>query len=319
MPDLDGGHYFFTALLPIDNHGIVEHGAFKSSPAHMVRDALEALPTALQSPASEQIAIQSPFARSLRTHFVRLFVIDAAFYNGRDPADSVVSAIRSTDLLAAQPVDRLACPYLGFVADFDPADDAPEPRAWLEELWSLASPELSTVFEYCYGFDARGDASAFADFVLRGQVETTMPFNDYWTTPPPFPSLSPAMLAAPPVLGAALGLLIAAAGNLPIITGFLLILALLIPGVVFDLGWVTRRGEAPLPTAPHSTLRDVLKALYLQQAFTHFAAEQQGASTPQLRAAFARFVATTRPDDLDGPTQPPGVIRGRLTQAPADA
>ena len=45
MPNLDGGHYFFTALLPIDNHGIVEHGAFKSSPVHMVRDALEALPT----------------------------------------------------------------------------------------------------------------------------------------------------------------------------------------------------------------------------------------------------------------------------------
>jgi len=49
MPNLDGGHYFFTALLPIDNRVIVEHGAMKSSPVHMVRDALEALPTALQT------------------------------------------------------------------------------------------------------------------------------------------------------------------------------------------------------------------------------------------------------------------------------
>ena len=319
MPNLDGGHYFFTALLPIDNQGIVAHGAFKSSPAHMVRDALEALPTALQSPASEQIGIQSPFARSLRTHFVRLFVIDAAFYNGRDPADSIVSAIRSTDLLAAQPVDRLACPYLAFVADFDPSGDASEPRAWLEELWTLARPELSTVFEYCYGFDVRGDASAFADFVLRGQVETTMPFNDYWTIPPPFPSLSPAMLAAPPVLGAAIGLLIAAAGNLSIAAGFLPIFGLLIAGVVFDYAWVMHRGEAPLPTAPRSTLRDVLKALYLQQAFTRFAVAQQGAPPSQLRAAFARFVAAARPDDLDSPTQSPGVIRSLLSTAPADA
>ena len=80
MPNLDGGHYFFTALLPIDNHGIVEHGSFKSSPVHMVRDALEALPTALQTRESEKIGIQSPFARSLRTHFVRMFLIDAPHF-----------------------------------------------------------------------------------------------------------------------------------------------------------------------------------------------------------------------------------------------
>src|ERR1700761_9168868 len=105
MPDLDGGHYFFTALLPIGNRGIVEHGPFKSSPVHMVRDALEALPTALQTREAEKIGIQSPFARSLRTHFVRIFVIDAPAYNGRDPQDSIVSAIEKTDLLKPQPVD----------------------------------------------------------------------------------------------------------------------------------------------------------------------------------------------------------------------
>ena len=319
MPDLDGGHYFFTALLPIDNSGIVEHGAFKSSPAHMVRDALEALPTALQSPASEQTGIQSPFARSLRTHFVRLFVIDAAFYNGRDPADSIVSAIKATDLLAAQPSDRLACPYLAFVADFDPLAGADEPRAWLEDLWTVASRELTTVFDYCYGFDAKGDAAAFAGFVLKGQVETTMPFNDYWTVPPPFPTLSPLQLAAPPMLLGGLGLLFAAAEHVSLGLGLLLGLMGLIAGVAIDYAWVMRRGAASLPTAPTSTLRDVLKALYLQQAFTRFAIEHQGAPPAQLRAAFARFVAATRPDDLSGPTQPPGVIRSRLAPESADA
>ncbi len=315
MPDLDGGHYFFTALLPIDNHGIVEHGGFRSSPVHMVRDALEALPTALQSPASEQIGIPSPFARSLRTHFVRIFVIDAPYYNGRDPADSIVSAIKATDLLAAQPSDRLACPYLAFVGDFDPAEGADEPKAWLEELWTLARPELCSVFEYCYGFSADHDAAAFADFVLKGQVETTMPFNDYWITPPPFPSLSLGQLAIAPVLGVLAALGFAAMAQLPWWAGLGLVVALAAAGVVFDYMLVMTRGARPLPTAPNSTLRDVLKALYLQQAFTRFAVAQQGASPAQLRAAFATFVAKVRPDDLGGPTQPPGVVRSQFPEA----
>jgi hypothetical protein len=318
MPNLDGGHYFFTALLPIDNRGIVEHGAFKSSPVHMVRDALEALPTALQTPASEQLGIQSPFARSLRSHFVRIFVIDAPYYNGRDGADSIVSAIKATDLLAAQPSDQLACHYLAFISDFDPAPGADEPRSWLEELWTLAKPELCSVFEYCYGFSANHDTAGFADFVLKGQVETTMPFNDYWTAPPPFPSLSLGQLAIAPVLGILAAVGGAFIGHWPWWAGLGLSLVLAAAGVVFDYALVMARGARPLPTAPNSTLRDVLKALYLQQAFTRFAVAQQGASPAQLRAAFAGFVGQTRPGDLNGPTQPPGVVRSCFAES-ADA
>jgi hypothetical protein len=313
MPNLDGGHYFFTALLPIDNRGIVEHGDFKSSPVHMVRDALEALPTALQSPASEAIAIQSPFARSLRTHFVRLFVLDAPHFNGRDPADSILSAIERTDLLASQPSDRLACPYLVFIGDFDPAGE--EPRAWLEELWTLARPELLSVFEYCYGFDAGFDAAAFASFAMKGQVETTMPFNDYWIRPPPLPSLSLRGLAIPPVLGLAVGGAIGwmAAGwwmAMPLAVA----MAAAALFLVYDI--VMRAGARPFPTAPNSTLRDVLKALYLQQAFARFAAAHQGDPPATLRAAFADFVAAVKPADLAGPTQPPGVVRSVFAETP---
>ncbi|HZZ88184.1 MAG TPA: hypothetical protein VFE13_07590 [Caulobacteraceae bacterium] len=319
MPSLDGGHYFFTALLPIDNRGIVEHGAFKSSPVHMVRDALEALPTALQTRAAEEIGIQSPFARSLRTHFVRIFVIDAPYFNGRDPADSIQSAVRATDLLAAQPNDKLACPYLAFIGDFDPMAGADEPRAWLEELWTLAKPELCSIFEYCYGFSAQHDAAAFASFVLRGQVETTMPFNDYWTIPPPLPSLRLWTLALPPVLAALAGGAIAIMGGWPWWAGLALAVLLGAAGVVVDYALVTERGAKPFPAAPNATLRHVLKALYLQQAFAQFALTNQGAAPAQLRAAFAAFVAATRPDDLDGPTQPPGVVRSRFGPEAADA
>jgi hypothetical protein len=312
MPNLDGGHYFFTALLPIDNRGIVEHGAFKSAPAHMVRDALEALPTALQTPASEEIGIQSPFARSLHTHFVRIFVIDAPFYNGRDPADSIVSAIRATDLLAAQPNDKLTTPYLAFIGDFDPKAGVDEPKAWLEELWTLAKPELCSIFEYCYGFSAQHDASGFASFMLRGQIETTMPFNDYWTVPPPFPSLPLWSLAIPPLGAALAGGAISMAGGWPWWAGLGLAVLLAAAGLVVDYALVMERGGKPFPTAPNATLRDVLKALYLQQAFARFAATNQGAPTGQLRAAFADFVAAVKPGDLDGPTQPPGVVRSGL-------
>jgi hypothetical protein len=336
MPNLDGGHYFFTALLPIDNHGVVEHGEFKSSPVHMVRDALEALPTALQTPASEEIGIPSPFARSLRTHFVRLFVIDAPAYNGRDNPGALRSTIGGVDLLQAQPVDRLACPYLAFVADFDPAaDGASEPRSWLEELWSVARTELRSVFEYCYQFDPDGDGAAFADFVIKGQVETTMPFNDYWIVPPPIPNLATSELILP-LAGAALLAIALAAGSAITVAlhqhwpwhagpGLAVILLVVLGaafvglGLWYDFNLISRRGAKPFPTAPNSTLRDVLKALYLQQAFTRFAAAQQGVSPAQLRAAFAAFVAATRPNDLDGPTQPAGVVRSQLAPEAADA
>jgi hypothetical protein len=309
MPNLDGGHYFFTALIPIDNRGIVEHAGFRSSPVHMVRDALEALPTALQSPASERIGIQSPFAKSLRTHFLRLFVLDAPNYNGRDPQDSIWTALpfSKTDLLKAQPVDGLSTPYLVFVADFDP--HGVEPNSWLAELWDLAQPELCSVFEYCYGFRTDFDAGAFARYVVQGQVETTMPFNDYWTVPPPFPSLSTGLLLAPPILGFAAGVLLGVMEGWPWWVDLLAALALALVGVYVSYLWVSARGARPFPTAPNSTLRDVLKALYLQQAFARFAADNQGAAPAQLRAAFEQFVADVRPDDLAGPTQLPGVIR----------
>lgn len=329
MPDLDGGHYFFTALLPIDNRGVVEHGGFKSSPVHMVRDALEALPTALQTPASEEIGIPSPFSRSLRTHFVRLFVIDTPAYNGRDNPGTLRSTFTGVDLLAAQPVDRLSCPYLAFVADFDPAaDGAPEPRSWLEELWNVARPELCSVFQYCYQFDPNGDAAAFADFAMKGQVETTMPFNDYWIVQPPIPNLTKTDLLIPLGIAVILAIGAAIAADLlqhwhwPTGLGLGVVLSIVFIGLAVwcDIVWIKRRAAKPFPTAPNSTLRDVLKALYLQQAFTRFAIAQQGAAPAQLRAAFADFVAQTRPNDLDGPTQSAGVVRSQLAPgAAADA
>jgi hypothetical protein len=317
MPDLDGGHYFFTALVPICNHGIVQHEGMRSSPIHMVREALETLPTALQSHATEKTGIQSPFARSLRTHFARLFVLDQPFYNGRDHGDALVAAAKGTDLLAAGPVDVLNCPYLVVILDFDPVDPAGrgEPRAYFEALWQLMPVELDAIFRYGYGWSKVKDGASFADFMIACQIETTMPFNDYWVGAPQLKALSKPLLAAIPVLG-----LLAAGIHIwryhwPWWQAMILLLAVALVALAIDYALVMRKGGQPFPAAPDSSLRHVLKSLYLQQAFTRFAASRQGQDRAGLGAAFRAFLAEHRPADLAGPTQKPGVIRSQFPKA----
>ncbi|AWB19687.1 hypothetical protein DA075_01015 [Methylobacterium currus] len=316
MPNLDGGHYFFTAIVPIKNDVVVAHEGLRSSPVHMVREALETLPTALQSPEAVKVGIQSPFARSLRTHFARLVVLDQPFFNGRDHSDAVADALRGTDLLAPQANDVLACPYLLVMIDFDPEGSDPA-RHYCEELWTLMPRELKAVFRYCYGFPAVRDAKTFADFLLPCQVETTMPFNDYWVGAPALPTLSRWWLIAPPALGVALPLLAALLHRVSWPAGLILALVLGLAGLAVDYGIVMRRGARPLPAAPDATLRHVLKALCLQQAFTRFAVAQQGAAPQARGAAFREFLAAHRPADLDGPTQAPGVISASVISASA--
>jgi hypothetical protein len=309
MPNLDGGHYFLTVLAPIVAGGVVEEGELKSSPVQMVREALETLPTALQSPATLAIDINSPFARSTRTHFARFLVLDDVFYNGRDPADAIVGAIEGTRLLDPRPVDELPCPYLLFVADFDPEPGAQEPASYLESLWAVMPREIEAVFRYCQGWDEVVDGAAFARFITRRQVETTMPFNDYWVGAPPLPTLKTWQLAAPFVIAAVVWLGIVFALRWPWWGDALALLALLLAGASADYGLVMSAAAKPFPTAPNSTLRDVLKALHLQRAFTGFVIDNQGVDPQTLLAAFDTFIAINKPGDLDGPTQPPGVVR----------
>ena len=308
MPNLDGGHYFLTVLAPIA--GARDDGEL-TSPVHRVRDALETLPTALQSRAAEATGLGSPFARNARTHLARFFVIDDPYFNGRDPADSIVTAIAKTDLLAPRPVDHLGCPYLVFAADFDPdGQGGPEPQTYLENLWDAMQPELKVVFGECVGFDQVRDRGGFADFIIARQVETTMPFNDYWTVPPPLPTLPVWMLIAPPAIAVLTGIFTAFMGT-PWLTALGMGLSLLLLSLAFDFWLVSSVGDKPFPAAPNATLPHVLKALYLQQAFTRFAIDNQGAEPAALRQAFAAFAERHRPGDLSGPTQAPGVIRSQ--------
>ena len=87
--------------------------------------------------------------------------------------------------------------------------------------------------------------------------------------------------------------------------------------LIFVAGFVSvmAAGRKPFPAAPYANLPTVLKALHLRRMFTRFAIDSQmhaagsdAASAQQLYDGFAAFVAANRPDDLQAPTQKPGVI-----------
>ena len=74
-------------------------------------------------------------------------------------------------------------------------------------------------------------------------------------------------------------------------------------------------GGKPFPSGADSDLPTVLKALHLQRTFTRFAIDSQmqaagtdAASAQKLYDDFATFVAANKPNDIDAPTQAPGVI-----------
>ena len=190
MPNFDGGHYFLTALLPIGSPGgFVDDDGAVTSPVHLVRNALSVLPKARQSPSSDAHGLNSPFARSTRTHFARFVVIDDVAFNGRVPLNALRVAIDRArrDPRIHGPSDQLSSPYLLFCADFDAASgDEAELRGYLVELWRVMELELRSVLRHCHDFGRVKDADGFASYVIQGQIETTMPFNDYWADGAPF-------------------------------------------------------------------------------------------------------------------------------------
>jgi hypothetical protein len=188
MPNFDGGHYFLTVLAPVRAGTATTDDSVPISCEQALRGELARLPTALQSRQSAPTGLNSPFARNKRTHFVRFSVINDVIYNGRDPSDAILNAINKVNPILPQPVDRLTSPFMLVSFDFDAASGADGERdGYLSELWSEASEELGAIFQYCFGFDTVSDGASFAAYIAKCQVETTMPFNDYWTTPPPLP------------------------------------------------------------------------------------------------------------------------------------
>jgi hypothetical protein len=280
----------------------------RCSSVQRLRDILATLPTALQSQATEDIGLNSPFARNQRTHLARFVVIDDVPYNGRESNDALTAAIFKIRPVTPQPQDRLNCPYLLFAADFDAADGSAETlRGYLGELWATMEPELRAIFGNCFGFERVSNVDSFCDYVMACEVETTMPFNDYWAGKPPLKSrLLWALL--PAIILLVLFVVIAKYWLIGMIGCFWAAVVMLFGFAVFAYRRVMTVGAEPFPAAPNSDLPSVLKALYLQRHFIRHFIATQGADDETLHAAFGGFVAAHQPGNVQQHTQAPGVI-----------
>ena len=335
MPNFDGGHYFLTALIPVKTGLLDDIDHNTTSHTHALRSYLARLPTALQSRANEKRGVNSPFARNKRTHFARLVLMDDVAFNGRVGSDTLLVALSpflakrpglarfaALNPLTAQPVDMLPSPYLICVVDFDAQDigtGSDEMRAldtYLRELWTEMGPEWGFILQHCHGFEDVHDGQSFATAIRQCQVETTMPYNDYWQTAPDLAKLAlPLAGVLAPALGGlavfVLGILgwVFADHAMPWKWAVVIGLAILLGGLLYAYRKVLGHGLSPFPAAPDSDLRSVLKSLYVQQNFVRFAIDNQNTDPAALHSAFGRFLDEHRPTDLTGPTQPAGVVR----------
>lgn len=335
MADLDSGHLFLTFLVPIKPGGPKNGVSYKQN----VRIELAKLPPAHQSPATQKMEYAAPFSRNTRTHFARMFVLDDAVYNGRDGENVLVSILKGVDTIVPKHVDHLKSAYLVFTADIDavtadgkplPATLSPEEQreirmAYAQTLWDTMGEEIKAIFDSCRDFGGVDNGAKFGAYLERCHVETTMPFHDYYLELPEFNNLPLTMLGAAvgvPAVVAVVALLLRIFGMgtlFGINTLLLTVLALVLTLVAFVLAvlFALANGAKPLPPAKYDDLPTVLKALYLQQAFADFVAENQGRDAAALHIAFGEFIGRHKPSDIFEPTQRPGVISSAAPQPQA--
>lgn len=313
MPTIDGGHIFLTLLAPVKLGEVLHPDGQITTHSHMLREELSNLPTAQQSPVSMDTGLCSPFARCQRTHFLRLLVIDQPMFNGKDASNPLVDSLTGRSRLTHQPFDVLSRPWLVLSADIDRQPGEPDDgvASWAEGLWTRTEAEMRAIFGHCHGFDRVDSAASFVGYVKRCQLDTTMSFNDYWQGRPPLKGETLKSLAVRLALVA-----LAVAGLLWLLIrpeSLWWLIACLLAGVAaggaLSLWLLWSKGRKPFPPAPDSDLRSVLKSLHVQQRFALFAEKVQGLEPADLHAAFGRFLADVRPEDLESPTQAPGVIR----------
>ncbi len=312
MANFDGGHYFLTALIPINRGVVTEHDGADRSPQQILRQTLSTLPVAQQDLPALESELNSPFAQVPGTHFLRFFIIDELRFNGRSPSNPIYDLLAQVNMLKAEPVDDLIDPYLVLSIDFDAAngDDA-SLRAYTDQLWFHTRNALDDVLHHCVGYEKVTDATSFFIYIKKCQIKTTMPFTDYWTVPMPKWAL-PGLLAKSLGVVGLMALAIAISGLWPGgplgLIGWTIAVALVVTFIT-----IIKVGTAVWPKAPHSDLQSVLKALYVQQQFVNFATTQQGIDDQALYDAFGSFCKDTRPSDLKQPTQTAGTPYSRRT------
>lgn len=335
MPNLDGGHYFLTVLAPIRVDIMIDPDEIGRSRSHrqLLAQKLALLATGKQTAESPPNARPSPFSLNTLNHLARFVIIHGPAFNGRISSDALVSAVRAVNPLAPQPVDQLGTPFLLFAADIDAQAEGDALRTYTDQLWATMKRDLVIIFGHCVGFDGIDSADGFHAYIKRCQIETTMPFNDYWPDGLDVKDKTLEIGALKPVGIAAAGAIliwlavlllhgvfavfgvhnafaqwIATAATWGVaVVSLLVILTLLMAWGLYRK--VFHLGMTPFPTAPGADLPSVLKSLFIQQHFTRFAIEAQGLDDTALHARFGAFLGAVKPDDPAEPTQQAGEIR----------
>ena len=124
--------------------------------------------------------------------------------------------------------------------------------------------ELREIFTHCEGFDGVNDEVSFAKYIARCQIETTMPFNDYYVD-------LDATVKSLPVWPVDKNLIPAGAGAVVIVLGLIIfcfmsgmsgLIVMLLGAAVLAGGlWmayasILAAGAKPFPAAPNSKSSD---------------------------------------------------------------
>lgn len=296
MPSIDGGYYFLTVLAPVRCAWANGEENERAAPIIELRQKLAQMPTAMQTPHSHNSGEISAFSKSTRTHFARFSVIDRLGYNGYEAADPVFETVNLAKPSLAR--TELSSPYLLFAAEFDAPGGSRnyDLAVYLRELWDVMKEDLVEIFSNCVAFDPEEITTAadFIEYIKKCEIETTMPFNFYWSEPPKnLPTLTIKGLAAGGVFTGAIMAMVFYA----LFASFGLYLAIPAALIAFlggAIGFVSMRfkkyGDRPFPAPPDADLMSVLKGLHVQNTFGQFVIEKQGADVADLHAAFGQYL-----------------------------
>ena len=278
MPDAEYrcGTLFFDRAPP-DQEGAVEIYDNVARRPCWRRGGLAGLPTAHQSPVC--VSAGTVLCPQLAQPSRPLSVDRRAGFQRTGSKRHVVQGLRKIDPIVPQPVRSLSTPYLFFSADFNciHGDDR-DLESYLETYGERCSRRSARSFNIARD-SKRSIGPTFTAFIKRGQVETTMPFHDYWVEAPKLPSLPCPGWAVAPLSVVSASRWICSICSLIFHGHVLLAFTDHRRGhLTFGLyKFVMVRGAAPF-RRHRRDLPGVLKSLYLQKEFTRFAIETRARS-----------------------------------------
>jgi len=164
--------------------------------------------------------------------------------------------------------------------------------------------ELKSIFKHCYGFEGVTTAEHFFQYVKKCQLETTMPFNDYWAVTPNLSDFAFTRYLLP----AGFALLIAVGA--PFVgLGWVSIAALMVLGAIVLVAWRSFTDKHTLRFRHHPLLRRGRICRQCSRRSTcsgvspNWQLGSQGKSDEELYSEFGAFITKYRPDTVRTPTQ----------------